>query len=134
MTAEWFAKAFRITPALTPDNQIAQVKELFLLIGTLAALLSALPLMLMLLKLRFFAAAAQPLPETAGTLLPKKRWNRAAFYSILISAVTYPFVTQLGHGLFPYPEGVFRMTVGNGIILWFFRTGAHRAFHASATG
>lgn len=119
-TVSWFAQAFGISPAISPDSQIGQTKELFLLIGTLAALLSALPLMLLLLRIPFFASAARPLPDNKATLLPKKRWYRAALISILISAVTYPFITQLGHGLFPYPESVFRMTVGNGIILWFF--------------
>ncbi len=119
-TMDWFCTAFGINPGISADNQIGQTKELFLLIGTLAALLSTLPLMLMLLKLRFFAAAAQPVSENPGTLLPANRWYRTALVSILISAVTYPFITQLGHGLFPYPEGVFRMTVGNGILLWFF--------------
>jgi hypothetical protein len=28
-------------------------------------------------------------------------------------------MTQLGHGLFPFPEGIFRMTVGNGFLCWY---------------
>jgi len=119
-TVDWFCEAFSLDPAIASGNQIGQTKELFLLIGTLAAALSTLPLMLMLLKLRFFSSAAQPLPEAPRAILPKKRWRTTAWISIAISAVTYPFITQLGHGLFPYPEKVFRMTVGNGIILWFF--------------
>ena len=120
VTVDWFCEAFQIDPDISPDNQIGQTKELFLLIGMLAAVLSVLPLMLMLLQIKFFASAAQAVPENPGTLLPKKRWYRVALISILISAVTYPFITQLGHGLFPYPETIFRMTIGGGVILWFF--------------
>ncbi|MDY5248585.1 MAG: hypothetical protein SPH41_02730, partial [Bacilli bacterium] len=34
--------------------------------------------------------------------------------------LTYPFCTQLGHGLFPLPDTtLFRMTIGNGFIVWY---------------
>ena len=36
-----------------------------------------------------------------------------------IAALTYPFLTQLGHGLFPLPENIFRMTIGNGFLSWY---------------
>jgi len=32
---------------------------------------------------------------------------------------TYPFMTQLGHGLLPLPENIFRMTIGNGFMAWY---------------
>ena len=38
---------------------------------------------------------------------------------MLIAAFTYPFMTQLGHGLLPLPEGIFRMTIGNGFLSWY---------------
>ena len=38
---------------------------------------------------------------------------------MLIAACTYPFMTQLGHGLLPLPEGIFRMTIGNGFLSWY---------------
>ncbi len=38
---------------------------------------------------------------------------------MLIAAATYPFMTQLGHGLLPLPEGIFRMTIGNGFLSWY---------------
>ena len=36
-----------------------------------------------------------------------------------IAGITYPFMTQLGHGLFPFPEGIFRMTIGDGFLCWY---------------
>ena len=36
-----------------------------------------------------------------------------------IAAFTYPFLTQLGHGLLPLPENIFRMTIGNGFLSWY---------------
>ncbi|MBO4682799.1 MAG: hypothetical protein J5618_02960, partial [Bacilli bacterium] len=47
------------------------------------------------------------------------KWWKAALITIGISAVTYPFLTQLGQGLFPLPEVVFAMTIGNGFLIWY---------------
>ncbi|MBP5231357.1 MAG: hypothetical protein ILO68_06460, partial [Clostridia bacterium] len=66
----------------------------------------------------FFAKLAQPLPGKAA-IKPKKAWWRNAWITMLIAGFTYPFMTQLGHALLPLPEGVFRMTVGNGFIGWY---------------
>jgi uncharacterized protein len=118
-TADWFAQAFGITPAVSSDNQTAIFKELLTLVGLLAALASTLPLLVLLTKIRFFADVAQPLPRRPKTLLPKKAWWRTALVAILISGASYPFLTQLGHGLVPVPENIFKMTTGNGIITWF---------------
>jgi len=116
---QWFADAFGIKLSVPPQNQIAVYKEALLLTGLLAALASTLPLLVLLTKTRFFSAVVQKLPNRDETLLPKKKWWQSAAVAILISAATYPFVTQLGHGLVPVPESIFRMTVGNGVITWF---------------
>jgi hypothetical protein len=58
-------------------------------------------------------------PGNSKTLLPKKKWWKTALIAILISGIPYPFFTQLGHGLVPLPESVFRMTIGDGVITWF---------------
>ena len=47
------------------------------------------------------------------------KWWKNAVITILIAAFTYPFMTQLGHGLLPLPENIFRMTVGNGFLSWY---------------
>jgi hypothetical protein len=38
---------------------------------------------------------------------------------MLLAGASYPFMTQLGHALLPLPEGIFRMTVGNGFLGWY---------------
>ena len=119
-TIDWFSDAFGIQPAIPVDNQFAGYKETLTFVGLLAALASMLPLLLLLTKIKFFAAVVQPLPKRPETLLPRGKWWKTALIAILISGVTYPFVTQLGHGLVPVPESIFKMTVGNGVITWFF--------------
>ena len=48
------------------------------------------------------------------------KWWKGALITIAIGGLTYPFCTQLGHGLFPLPDTtLFRMTIGNGFIVWY---------------
>ena len=119
-TVQWFADAFGIKLSLAPDNQIAIYKELLMLLGLLAALASMMPLLVLLIGTRFFATVAQKMPSRPEMLMPKKKWWKTALIAILISGASYPFITQLGHGLIPLPEKIFKMTVGNGVITWFF--------------
>lgn len=116
---DWFFAAFDRTAPIDSYNQTALLLETMQFVGLLAALASTLPLMLLLLKTKFFAPCAQSMPSRPETLLPRKKWWGAALTAILISGLSYPFLTQLGHGLVPLPEGVFRMTIGNGVITWF---------------
>ncbi len=118
--AEWFCEAFGIEPSISPDSQTAIYKELLVFLGLLAALVSMLPLLLLLTKIPFFAATVQKIPDRPQLLMPKKKWWKTAVVAILISGISYPFITQLGHGLVPFPENIFKMTVGNGVITWFF--------------
>jgi len=118
-TMDWFEEAFGMTSTIDSTDQTALAKETLLLIGTLAALASTLPLLMLLLRTKFFAPCAQPVPGRPKALLPKKKWWKTALIAILISGISYPFFTQLGHGLVPLPESVFRMTIGDGVITWF---------------
>jgi hypothetical protein len=93
------------------------IKEVLVLIAMLAALVSMLPLFLLLSGLRFFAPLVQGLANPPKLLPPKSRF-RTALIAVLVSGFTFPFLGQLGHGLFPVPENIFRMTVGNGFIVW----------------
>jgi len=115
---DWFDQALDINTPLPVTDQVAMAKEILILIAMLCAVAAMLPMMELLLQIPFFAAAVQPLP-TKDTLLTKKKWIKNAAITILIAAATYPFMTQLGHGLLPLPEGVFRMTVGNGFVSWY---------------
>ncbi len=114
----WFDSAVDLPNDLDPHDQTAMGKEVLVLIAMLCAVAAALPLMELLLNLPFFAAIVQPLPSKSSRK-SKKAWWKAAVITILIAAASYPFMTQLGHGLLPLPEGVFRMTVGNGFVSWY---------------
>lgn len=117
--ADWFEQAFGMDASISSADQTALAKETLTLAATLAALASMLPLLLLLLKTKFFAPCAQPLPDRPQTLMPRKKWWRATLTAVVISGLTYPFFTQLGHGLVPLPESVFRIPIGDGVITWF---------------
>ncbi len=116
---DWFNSAF--DGALTgPDtaDQTAMGKEWLVLFAMLCSIAALIPLFELLVKIPFFAKLVQPLPGAVG-IKPAGKWWRGAIITMLIAGATYPFMTQLGHALLPLPEGIFRMTVGNGFIGWY---------------
>jgi hypothetical protein len=113
----WFTTALNVKTDTAASSHIYMIKEALGLIAMLAALVSMLPLFLVLTRFKFFETLARPLAEKPKTLSPKSRWSTAVT-AILISGLTFPFMTQLGHGLIPFPENIFRMTIGNGFITW----------------
>ena len=116
---DWFNSAF--DGALTgPDtaHQTAMGKEWLVLFAMLCSIAALIPLFELLVKIPFFAKLVQPLPGAVG-IKPAGKWWRGAIITMLIAGATYPFMTQLGHALLPLPEGIFRMTVGNGFIGWY---------------
>ena len=117
---DWFKEAFGAGSMndLAPTDQVAMGKEWLVLLAMLATLLAMVPLAELLLTVPFFASIPQPLP-TKANIKPKGKWWRGAITTMLIAGFTYPFMTQLGHALLPLPEGIFRMTVGNGFIGWY---------------
>ncbi len=114
----WFDAAIDLPVDLEPGDQVAMGKEVLVLIAMLCAVGATLPLMDLLLEVPFFAAIRQPLPSK-NSMKDRKSWWRTAIITIAIAAASYPFMTQLGHGLLPLPEGIFRMTVGNGFVSWY---------------
>ena len=117
---DWFRDAFgpESMNDLPATDQIAMGKEWLVLLSMLLTLLAMVPLAELLLTVPFFAAIPQPLPPKAN-VKPRGKWWKGAVITLLIAGLTYPFMTQLGHALLPLPEGVFRMTVGNGFIGWY---------------
>ena len=117
---DWFKEAFGAGSMndLAPTDQVAMGKEWLVLLAMLATLLAMVPLAELLLTIPFFAAIPQPLPPKEN-IKPRGKWWRGAIITMLIAGFTYPFMTQLGHALLPLPEGIFRMTVGNGFIGWY---------------
>jgi hypothetical protein len=83
------------------------------------AVFAMLPLLDLLLAIPYFKKSVQALPSEPGKIKTNKQWRKGAIITMAISALTYPFMTQLGHGLLPLPEGIFRMTIGNGFLSWY---------------
>ena len=114
---EWFTAALKPNTSLPSSNHTYMLKEVLVMLAMLLALVSMLPLFLVLTRLKFFAPLAIPLAEKPKMLEPKKR-RGTVLTAILISGLTFPFLCQLGHGLLPLPENMFRMTIGNGFCTW----------------
>lgn len=114
----WFDEALGMNTTLASHDQVAMIKEWLVFAAMLMAIASMLPLMELLIRTPFFAEVAKPLPSHDGILNKKKWWKNAAI-TMFLAGATYPFMTQLGHGLFPFPENIFRMTIGNGFLCWY---------------
>ena len=115
---DWFDQAIDLPKNIPGNNIIAKTKEYLVLGAMLLILASLFPLMNLLLDIPFFKDVKQELPDI-NTKLDKKGFRKGALITILISGLSFPFMTQLGHALLPLPEGIFRMTIGNGFIGWY---------------
>ena len=115
---DWFDEALGLDTQLASNDHAAMTKEWLVFGAMLLAIGAMIPLMELLLTLPFFVSVAQPLPAAEG-ILPKRKWRKNAAITMFLAGATYPFMTQLGHGLFPFPEGIFRMTIGNGFLCWY---------------
>jgi len=113
----WFTTALDVKTDLADTDHVQWLKECLSLIAMLAAMVSMLPLFLLLTKFKFFKPLAQPLNTSPKMLSPQNRSN-TVLTAIIISGVTFPFLSQIGHGLFPLPENICRMTIANGFGLW----------------
>ncbi len=112
----WFAEALDVDPAIAPDALVFMARELLVGLALLVVVLSLMPLGSLLLATPFFASVARPMPERY--VMPARSWRRSAASGVALSAALYPFMTQLGHGLFPYPDGLFKTLMAGGLILW----------------
>lgn len=115
---DWFNDSLTLPGYFDPYDQTAMRKEVLVLAAMLCAILAMFPFMNLLLRTPFFSGIVQPLPAQA-TMKTKGQWWKGAIITMLLSFATYPFMTQLGHGLLPLPEKIFRMTVGNGLLSWY---------------
>ena len=97
---------------------MAKGKEYLVLAAMLLILASLFPLLDMLLETPVFSAVRQEFPSR-DSMNSKKGWIKGTIITVLLSGATFPFMTQLGHALLPLPEGIFRMTVGNGFLGWY---------------
>ncbi|MBP1555575.1 MAG: hypothetical protein J6U30_05805 [Oscillospiraceae bacterium] len=114
---DWFESALGTGSHLAGTAQIYMVKELLVLAALLFTVFSVIPAADLLLG-GCFSGVIQPLPS-AESMITGKKWKTGVLAGILITGITYPFMTQLGHGLLPVPEKIFRMTIGNGFLSWY---------------
>ncbi len=115
---DWFAQTIGFEKTLTSSDHVYMTKEGLVFAAMLMAIAAMLPLMELLLAMPFFRRVSQPLPRKDTVLNGRKWWKNAAI-TMFLAGASYPFMTQLGHALFPFPEGVFRMTIGNGFLCWY---------------
>ena len=115
---EWFDDTINLPNSFDYTNQVAMTKERLVLCAMLCAVFAMLPFMNILLGTSFFGKVPQKLPPQE-TMKTNKKWWKGAVITMLLAFCTYPFMTQLGHGLLPLPENIFRMTVGNGFLSWY---------------
>ena len=119
---DWFNSSLGFKSTIDNSKHVFQYKGLLVLVSMFAGIASMFALLEILLKkVPFFAKCVQKLPVERDSYRVKTGWKwwKGAIITILISGLTYPFMTQLGHGLLPLPEGVFRMTIGNGFLSWY---------------
>lgn len=114
----WIDNAIELDTELADTDLVAMTKEWLVLVAMLAAVACLIPVMELLLTLPVFAKAAQALPSK-DRMKTNGKWWKGAVITMLLAGATYPFMTQLGHGLLPLPENIFRMTVGNGFLSWY---------------
>jgi len=128
---EWFQKAFETTAlvgvtshmhrsTIASNNQVFMVKECLVLLATLCAILSMFPVFHLVCEIPFFSRVKGNIVNRPEKAKCGWKWWKGALITMGVAALTYPFCTQLGHGLFPLPDTtVFRMTIGNGFLIWY---------------
>jgi dienelactone hydrolase len=115
---DWFDQAIGLPNKLSNTDIVAKTKEYLVLASMLCILAGLFPLMAYLLETPLFRDVKQVMPDM-DSMASKKGWRKGALITILLSGASFPFMTQLGHALLPLPEGIFRMTVGNGFLGWY---------------
>lgn len=116
-TLEWLSNAFGTNLTKESSNQIFMGKEWLVFIAMIASICSLVAVIMLFKNVKWFEvvfSGATNHPEKEGW-----KWWKPAIITVLISFVTYPFLTQLGQGLFPLPEKIFRMTIGDGFLVWY---------------
>ena len=117
---DWLKNSIGVKTDLDNNDQTFMCKETLVLIATLSAITSMMFLMNILLDTKLFSYLKKPkLNAIRKSKIGWAYW-KGAIITILIAFATYPFMTQLGHGLLPLPDTtIFRMTIGNGFLSWY---------------
>ena len=118
-TLNWVSAATATDLTIAASNHTFMVKEVLVLVAMLAAIVSAVAMVMVFKGIKWFEPVFAGVPNRPEKEKKGWKWWKAALITIGISAITYPFCTQLGHGLFPLPETVFSLTIGNGFLIWY---------------
>lgn len=118
-TLEWLSKSYSYPLSQSSTNQIFMIKEWLVFFAMLASIASAVAVMMLFKNIAWFSPVFGSVPNRPDKEKKGFKWWKAAIITILISFATYPFLTQLGQGLFPLPEKIFRMTIGDGFLVWY---------------
>lgn len=117
---QWFADSLAFDSGLEPEDQVFMAKEALVLAAMLLMNAAMLVLFELLLSTQFFSSLDHRLEASETLEKSGWKWWKGAIITVLIAFGTYPFMTQLGHGLLPLPErSLFRMTIGNGFLSWY---------------
>ena len=109
-----------LTTTLDNSNLIYGWKESLVFIAMLCSLGVVIAVGFILANTKFFAMCNVGVEENKAYEKQGWKWWKGAIITILLGGITYPFCTQLGHGLFPLPDTtIFRMTIGNGFLIWY---------------
>jgi dienelactone hydrolase len=115
---EWFDNALKLPVPVAYDQINAKNKEYLVLGAMLGVLFAMLAFMNFLLQFYLFSDVERELPSQESMMSGSAR-IKGGLLTILLSGLSFPFMTQLGHALLPLPENIFRMTVGNGFLGWY---------------
>ncbi|MBO4286187.1 MAG: hypothetical protein J5880_02500, partial [Bacilli bacterium] len=118
-TLQWVESATNVELTKEASNQTFMIKEWLVFVAMLSAIASAVAMVMVFKAISWFEPVFAGVPNRPEKEKKGWKWWKAALITIGISAVTYPFLTQLGQGLFPLPEVVFAMTIGNGFLIWY---------------
>ena len=118
-TLNWVASATGVALTAASTNQTFMLKEWLVFFAMLAAIASAVAMVMIFKNIKWFEPVFAGVPNRPEKEKKGWKWWKAALLTMGISAITYPFLTQLGHGLFPLPEKVFSLTIGNGFLVWY---------------
>lgn len=117
---EWLKSAIGLKTELEDTDQTFMKKEVLTLLATFSAIVSMMALMNILLETEFFKSVRHPETNEMRQSKSGFAYWKGAIITMLIAFATYPFMTQLGHGLLPLPDTtIFRMTIGNGFLSWY---------------
>lgn len=118
-TLNWVSSSFNKELSIDAANQSFMIKEWLVFFALLFAVSSVVAMIMVFKYVPFFSVVFAGVPNRPDK--EKSGWKRwkGSLLTIAISGATYPFLTQLGHGLFPFPENVFSMTIGNGFLIWY---------------